>query len=59
MQNQKVIIGSHDVEALLRSARKHPTETLIQKIIDMGIDCNGNAASMQQAALSWRSAVAA
>ena len=49
-----MIETTHNLDALIAAARIHPTESLIQKIIDKGLDYNGNACESDFSAFIWR-----
>jgi len=52
--NANIIETSHDLDALVRTARINPTENLIQKIIDKGLDYNANYVGTAESAYLWR-----
>lgn len=51
-----IIHTTHDIDALIRSAKSdHATEDMIQRIIDLELDYNGNfVGSPQESAYIWR-----
>lgn len=57
MFNQNVIETSHNLDALIAAAKIHPTENIIQELIDKKIDPNGNYCETQFCAFLWRKAV--
>jgi len=56
MFNKDLIETSHNLDALISAAKIHPTESLIQKIIDKNIDPNGNYCEPAFCAFIWRKA---
>ena len=52
--NENIIETSHDLDALIRAVKIHPTESMVQKIIDKEIDCNGNHCEPAFCAFIWR-----
>jgi len=52
-----IIHDYHDIDGLIRAAKLHPTESLIQKLIDKHIDPTGNDCQPQFCAYLWRKAV--
>lgn len=52
--NENMIENSHDLDALIRAARIHPTESIVQKIIDKELDYNGNHCEPAFCAFIWR-----
>lgn len=57
--NPNIIETSHDLDALIRAAKIHPTEGIIQKLIDLEIDGNGNHIGFAAATHYWHQALAA
>jgi len=57
MINPNIIHDHHDLDALIRAAHTRPTEDLIQRIIDRGLDYRGNYVGQVHAAYIWRKAV--
>ena len=57
MFNSQIIHDHHDIDALLSAAKIHPTENIIQGLIDKKIDPNGNYCEPQFCAFLWRKAV--
>ena len=57
--NTDLIETSHDIDSLISAAKLHPTESLIQNLIDKHIDPNGNDCQPQFCAYLWRKAVKA
>lgn len=54
MHNNNMIETIHNLDALIAAARIHPTESLIQKIIDKELDYNGNHCGPGFSAFIWR-----
>jgi len=52
--NKDIIETSHDFDALIRAAKIHPTESIVQKIIDKELDYNGNHCEPAFCAFIWR-----
>jgi len=57
--NKDIIHDHHEIDSLIEAARLQPTETIIQKLIDLGLDYRGNYVGIAEAAYIWRLAVAA
>ncbi len=54
MFNPDIIENYHNLDALIAAAKIHPTEHLIQKIIDKELDYNGNHCEPAFSAFLWR-----
>jgi len=57
--NKDIIHDRHEIDSLIEAARLHPTESIIQKLIDLGLDYRGNYVGIAESAYIWRLAVAA
>lgn len=56
MFNSNIIETTHNLDSLIAAAKIHPTEQIIQKIIDKNIDPNGNYCETAFCAFLWRKA---
>ena len=52
--NHNIIETSHDIDALIRIARVHPSERLRDKLIDLEIDSNGTYVGYAESNYIWR-----
>ena len=55
--NTDIIHTHHDLDALIAAARLHPTQDIIERLIDLEIDYHGNAVGFDQANYVWRKAM--
>ena len=50
-----IIHSTHNLDALVNVAKSdHATEEMVQRVIDLGLDYNGNFVGISEAAYIWR-----